>query len=55
MDFHSRVTFNYLNIIEEMSDRLRVKVEVVTRANITFTHNLSYIASILFTYAKIRQ
>ena len=38
-----------------MSDRLRVKVEVVTRANITFTHDLSYIASILFTHAKIRQ
>ena len=41
--------------MEEMSDRLRVKVEDVTRANTTFTHNLSYIASILFTYTKIRQ
>ena len=35
-----------------MSDRLCVKVEIVTRGNITSTHDLSYIASILFTRAK---
>ena len=55
VDFHCPVIFTYVNIIEEMPDTLRVEVEVVTRANITFTHNLSYIASVLFAHTKIRQ
>ena len=46
------VTFLHLNKIEMMYERLIVNIEVHQGSPLTFTHDLPYIASILFTHVK---
>lgn len=62
VDYHScaifktlvltHVTFLHLNKIEMMYERLIVNIEVHRGSPLTFTHDLPYIASILFTHVK---
>ena len=49
----THLTFTRVNKIEDMYDRWRVNLKVEPRSTLTFTRDLLYIVSILFTCVKV--
>ena len=52
VDFHCRVIFTRVNIIEVIYERSGVNVKIKRAFTLTFTRDLPYIASILFTHVE---